>query len=66
MPRVLRTLDLPLEDCQLLTKEGVFKDQFWLGAGHVESSIESEGMVVRLGQLAKRPFDGLSDRAKSL
>jgi hypothetical protein len=36
-----------------------------LGAGHIEDGIEGERIVVRLGQLAKRSFNGLLDRAKS-
>jgi hypothetical protein len=44
-----RALHLPLEHTQLLAEESVFEDQFWLGAGHIEGSIEGERMVVRLG-----------------
>ena len=61
-PGELWTLDLTLEHAQLLTEEGVFEDQFCLGAGDIEDSIEGEEMVVRLGPLAKRPFAGLPER----
>ena len=64
-PEELGMLDLPLEHAQLLTEEGVFEDQFCLGAGDIEDSIECEGMVVRLGPLAKRPFDGLPKRTNA-
>jgi hypothetical protein len=62
VPGELGTLNLPLQRDQLLAQESVFEDQFWLGAGHIEGGIEGEGMVVRLGPLAKRPFDGLPER----
>ena len=59
-------MDLTLEHAQLLTEEGVFEDQFCLGAGDIEDSIEGEGMVVRLGPLAKRLFDSPPDRDGAL
>ncbi|MFL7794775.1 MAG: hypothetical protein AB8I69_21715 [Anaerolineae bacterium] len=64
-PGELGTPDLSLEHAQLLTEEGVFEYQLLLGAGYIEDGIEGERIVVRLGPLARWPFDGLLDRAKS-
>jgi hypothetical protein len=44
---------LAFEDDDLLAQQGVFQDQFRLGAIQVQGSVEGQGMAIRLCPPAK-------------